>query len=489
MQGQEIELKLHIDAEHIDAVVKAVHGRTGATRTHLQASYLDTPKFGLAAAGMGWRLRREGRRWVQTLKAQLPGGPDGLRREEHNVVVRGPGRPQPDAALHAGTDAGDVLIKKLRKLDPAPTEQFRTDVWRETRPYRVPGGSVELAVDRGKIVAGERTLAVSELEIELLTGAPRAVINAARHWATRHHLWIDVTTKAQRGVMLAKGADVLPVAKAPMPALHRAMTVDEAVREMTRACLVQILGNTSALAAGLGGHEHVHQARVGIRKLRTTFREFGPYVPAVQPEWSTDLAEVFSVLGASRDREVVLAGWLERLESVGGPRLLTSVVEVPESAQILRTIDFTVLALDLLEFANGEAQPSELLFIDLVGEHLQNLRKGSVKQADVFTSLDIEAMHDVRKELKRLRYVAELSESLFPAKKVKAFVKAMAPAQDALGELNDLIVAVELFEEMTAADPGAWFAVGWLRSRRESTVNRCVKPLRVSAKATPYWRH
>ena len=62
----------------------------------------------------------------------------------------------------------------------------------------------------------------------------------------------------------------------PQAELQRSMSVDAAIREMTHVCLVQILGNSSAVAAGLGGHEHVHQARVGIRKLRTVLAELGP---------------------------------------------------------------------------------------------------------------------------------------------------------------------------------------------------------------------
>ena len=83
-------------------------------RVHLQAAYIDTPSFDLAAGGLGWRVRREGRRWVQTLKADLPDGGDGLRREEHNVPVRSVRRPEPDAALHAGTAAGERLADRAR---------------------------------------------------------------------------------------------------------------------------------------------------------------------------------------------------------------------------------------------------------------------------------------------------------------------------------------------------------------------------------------
>jgi len=486
--GREIELKLHVPLAVAAVVQNAVLAQQPPRRIRLQAVYLDTPAQDLAAAGMGWRVRREGRRWMQTLKA-TPRGSHGMEREEHNVVVRSTGRPTPDATLHAGTPVGDRLVKLLPALSEAPSERFHTDVWRTTRTLRAPGGTVELAFDDGMVAADGNKLRISELEVELKSGSTRAVIVTARRWAFRHSLWLDTTTKAQRGGMLAKGRTTLPVAKAPTPELHRTMSMDAALREMVRACLVQVLGNTSAIAAGLSGHEHVHQARVGIRKLRTVLREFGPLCPAVNPAWATDLAQVFNVLGAARDREVVLGDWLARLEKLGAPTLhVPAPAPDTDPADVLRGIDFTTLALDLLEYAHGTADDDGLDVRDEVVARLRHLRKASAQQYDHFVGLPVEAQHDVRKDLKRLRYVAELTATLFPSKKVNRFIATLEPAQNALGTLNDLIVATELFRSMAEVESEAWFAVGWLSSRLERTVQRCVKPLKAAAQHEPYWK-
>ncbi len=487
--SHEIELKLRVPADRTDAVRTAVRSKQGSTRTHLVAAYLDTDAFDLAAAGMGWRLRREGRRWVQTLKA-TPRNGGGLQREEDNVGVKGPGTPTPDPARHQGTPAGDRLAALLRKTGSTPSERFRTDVWRVARSVRVPGGTVELAFDQGTIVAGERTIDVSELEIELKSGHVRAVIGAAGHWARRHGLWLDTVTKAHRGVLLSTGGTELPVRKAPLAELQPSMSIDGAIREMTRVCLVQILGNTSAVAAGLGGNEHVHQARVGIRKLRTILAEFGPMSESVDPTWRRDLADIFSVLGEARDREVVLAGWLTALEKQGSPKVALPTPTIDHTGDMLRGIDFTILMLELLQYAHGEPDPAAEdapKLRRIVGGRLKELRQNSAKRADEFRSLDIEDQHEVRKELKRLRYVAELSASLYDRKMVGRYVRALEPAQDALGSLNDLSVATELFTALAADDPNAWFAVGWLRSRHDATVKACVKPLRAARKAPRYW--
>ena len=307
-RDHEIELKLRVPTEGSAAVEAAVAGRGASVRTHLRATYFDSPDFDLAARGIGWRVRREGRQWVQTLKAR--GAPSaGFVRLEHNVFVRSRTEPIADATLHLGTDAGSELGAALEQLAEAPIAVYRTDVWRRSRTVRAPGGTVELAFDRGAVVAGDATSDICELEIELLRGSTHAVFESARRWVTRHGLWIDTINKSQRGMLLASGAAEIAPTKAPTPELEPDMPIDAAVREMVRAGLVQVMSNASAVAGGVGGVEHVHQTRIGIRKIRTVLREFAPYTPAVDPEWGDRLALTFARLGERRDREVVLAEW------------------------------------------------------------------------------------------------------------------------------------------------------------------------------------
>ncbi|MFK5165217.1 CYTH domain-containing protein, partial [Propionibacterium freudenreichii] len=63
-----------------------------------------------------------------------------------------------------------------------------------------------------------------ELEIELISGHPQAVIDAGREWVQRFGLWLDTQTKAHRGDRLARWAvdgdarAALPESSSPRPA-------------------------------------------------------------------------------------------------------------------------------------------------------------------------------------------------------------------------------------------------------------------------------
>ena len=68
MAAMEIEFKFQIPPDRLKAVEAALRRGT-VVRTRLQARYFDTADQALAAEGIVLRLRKEGRRWVQTVKA------------------------------------------------------------------------------------------------------------------------------------------------------------------------------------------------------------------------------------------------------------------------------------------------------------------------------------------------------------------------------------------------------------------------------------
>lgn len=351
-----------------------------------------------------------------------------------------------------------------------------------TRVTRVRGAVVLLA--RGG--SGD----AAELRFTLQRGAPAEVAALAHRWVVRHGLWFG--GDSGHGGGSGNGDDTL--VRAPRPRLHATMSIDAAVREMVRVCLVQIIGNAAVVAStdeGAARHEHVHQARVGIRKLRTVLGELGPAVAGLDASLETRLAEMFGQLGAARDREVVLARWASELSAAGAPGVVFPQPEELGAVEVIRGRRFTGLMLDLMVYATGspaDAEPSGDDLLVIAVERLDHLHHRVVSQCRQFAELDAAERHRLRRQLKRLRYLTELCAPLMKQKRVKRFLAAVTPAQDALGSLNDLALATSTYRSLLDGQPQAWFALGWLAAHGVDAAERCVESLLPLAEAKRPWR-
>lgn len=220
---QEIELKFQIPADALETVQTELACLNQGSRKPigaiaLRAAYFDTPQRHLAQSRMALRVRQEGDEWVQTLKS---GGTNTMIRLEDNRPARPSAAGEPlmaDLSRHseAAQKALSQALGWQPETDPSGAkvglvELYRTDITRhrahlsvgEGTPYE---GKVELALDLGHIFAGDLSVPVNELEIELLSGHPMAVVLAGHDWVKRRGLWLDTQTKAHRGDALARQA-------------------------------------------------------------------------------------------------------------------------------------------------------------------------------------------------------------------------------------------------------------------------------------------
>lgn len=491
---QEIELKFQVSDAHGAALARAVATKT-AQRVSLRACYFDTPERRLARAGLALRVRKEGRRWVQALK----GAGDGIwQRLEHEVALQAaPGAvPQADAALHAGTAAGAALHDALAGGVLQPL--YRTEVTRTRRLVRTPGGVVELAFDRGALLAGEQRWPLCELEFELKSGTPAALAALAARWVDRFELTLDTRSKAERGERLLRGVRLGAAVKAQPLRLPRDADAPAALRAVVANCLRQVLGNASDLAHEAGADaEQLHQLRVGLRRLRTALRELGPLSPQVPPAWHEAGTRLFRGLGAARDRDALAQSLLPALHKAGAGGLQLPAPEAQPPVHLaLRDRATTRLWLQLLAFAASDAASdaadagraaAPLAFAPAVAERLAKLFKQVRRDAARFDALDDAARHRLRKRVKRLRYLSEFAAPAFRAKRVRAFLQRLTPAQQALGRFNDVCVAQALFGSVAAADPLAMFALGWLAHERDAAITRCVQALAPLRRAEVFW--
>ncbi len=93
----------------------------------------------------------------------------------------------------------------------------------------------------------------------------------------------------------------------------------------------------------------------------------------------------------------------------------------------------------------------------------------------------------MRKRLKRLRYLAEMTAPLWPRAATRSYLERLTVAQDALGRHNDIAVAAGAFRADAALYPEAWFAAGFLQAHLATTARSARKRLLKLAAAHKGW--
>lgn len=498
--GGEVEFKLTVP----DAASRQVLARLARcgplTTTLLHAHYHDTDDDRLAAAGLSLRLRQENGHWRQTLKQSRRDG-SHLCRSEHEVDLstEAAATPALDLWLHAGTPPGRALFAALG-IAPEATERptlprrYSTRVVRESVTLERGHSRIEVAFDQGHIEAGVHSVPLNEVEIELKRGHLADLLHVTRRWLGEG-LYVQAESKAERGLRLLHGVPTPPPTKAGPPGALGNTTPDGFARAVVASCLAQILPNTSVLASGSADDDHVHQLRIGLRRLRTALRELAALSDELPVAIERPLAKVFRQLGAHRDQETVLAAIRPRLMAAGaqGVRWAEAAPHAEvDLARLVKGRRFQRALLCAMAFAQGtppKDRPARTRRTrGEVEARLQRLRRQIRDGAQRFTTLPEAGQHQVRKRLKRLRYLSEFVAPLYQPEAVQHYLDALKPAQDALGRHNDNAVARAWARRAPKHDPDARFAVKWLDKEAARTACKSRKKLRKLREAPRFWK-
>ncbi len=489
----EIEIKLLVardDFERVlgaQAVKRCAQGR--AQTSELTSVYYDTPELDLHSERLALRLRRidakSGERWLQALKGGAASTAGLTEREEYEWPVRGR---SVDLTLLDATPYGPVFAKRgvREALRPVFTTRFKRTL---RRLVLAEGAQAELCADLGEIRAGNRRSRVCEVEIELKSGSPpqpRALFAFAAELLQEVPFRLGALSKAERGYALYRNTPPQP-RKAPPVALRPDMSCAEVLQTVARGCLAQVHANEEGFLAGRDP-EFLHQLRVGFRRLRVAL------VMPEDPEWRAALEPLreemrwlFSLLGPVRNWDVFMTQMLPPLMRHFGAdnelarlrarclRLRRRHVALATAAVGSPRYPALLLSLGMLLYGRppaalpGSAAPAQAFAHAIIERRDRTLRK----RGEALSAASPEERHRVRIGAKKLRYCAEFFATLYPQKKVRRYVDALADLQDALGLINDAAVGAAMVTELgrgARVDPHViglaqgWFAAGEARA-------------------------
>lgn len=192
--------------------------------------------------------------------------------------------------------------------------------------------------------------------------------------------------------------------------------------------------------------EGPHRARVALRRLRSALRGFSPIIDKkLRKATEKQARDLFRLIGHVRDADVMLH------DLPGGDGMQTRRAEADRRraevrAELQRASADAFCDTLRTRFSGGDWQAE--------GARARAWRKGKVARLarramrhawsdSAAHGADLARMpqrdrHELRKDLKTLRYLAEFFVPLWPGDAQDAFLDRMRGLQDALGALNDL---------------------------------------------------
>jgi len=457
----------------------------------LEAAYYDTPDLRLARAKVTLRRRTGGTDagWHVKLPAVA-----GARRELHSPVGRAAKTPpkavlEPVLGIVRNAATAQVALLRTRRvvtelvdadgrvlaevaddhvtgtaLPAGPGEAAVVTVWREVEVELVDGDEELLAAVVTRLVEAGARPADSPSKLGRVLGDRLAAVQGPGLPQPA-----SADGRAEKGKGKGKGGKKggkKGKKKDERAGAERGRTATAPAGEVVRAALqLQVKALQDAdLMVRTGQPDGVHQVRVACRRLRSTLAAFRPVFDRTQTDpVRAELAAIGSALSPSRDAEVALAHLREMVaeqpvELVLGPvaaRLQQAQVKDTQAGDVharkaLSSPAYLTLRDDLdalvaePPLTEDAVRPADEVLREVVARTGRRLRKSVDAAQD---SDSEEALHDVRKAAKRLRYTAEAAVPVL-GRPVAQLVTTLKSVQEVLGVRQDTFITRPLCAQL-----------------------------------------
>jgi inorganic triphosphatase YgiF len=487
---RELELKVEFadrDMRGIEADRRLSQFAVGKPETcTLRSIYFDTPDQRLRSKGLSLRLRRVGRRWVQTVKADT-GVKAGLSNPiEVEGEVHGT-EPELRSVRHR------TMRKQIKKALDGSTlvPVFETVVHRTTRHLRAGENvEIELALDEGVVQSPAGSRDIREAELELKSGPVDSLLTVAETLFADKPIRLAEKSKADRGyeLVLGRPAQALKPLTAAYPKLDPTESCADAFQAILSSVAEQILHNWQVVAE-TDDPEGAHQLRIGLRRLRSLLKAFRPVADSDHlRDLDAKARELGRIVGEVRDADVLTNEVVDPLmasNSVDPGLVKLREVLASERTRRRAEVKGALLSPGWSRFQIRLALLSKGGVLsdvrDRKGALGRPVRKHARKAlhrswrkvarwAERLDELTLEERHQMRKALKELRYSVEFFLPNYAAKAGRRFAKKLKGLQEVFGYLNDVAMAKKLralFPEH-AADCDLQRAIGYVLGWHEA---------------------
>ncbi len=201
--NEEVEIKLQIKNASVIGDIKkyipSLYQLGPSAVFHMSAYYYDTKELSLSKHSIVYRVRKENNNYIATIKGGDQGTDFLCRRFEVN---RRADTIKPDLTIFADIESVSKVIPIVNNdmLLPIVTNNFL----RQQYIIFYNSSKIELVIDQGSIYAGNKSLPICEMELELKRGIETDVISLADIMKNKFDLFPSKSSKLSRGLKLTK---------------------------------------------------------------------------------------------------------------------------------------------------------------------------------------------------------------------------------------------------------------------------------------------
>jgi CHAD domain-containing protein len=243
--------------------------------------------------------------------------------------------------------------------------------------------------------------------------------------------------------------------------LDREMRSDEAAKRILAELLETMVRNEQGIIDDVDS-EFLHDFRVAVRRTRTALVQIKDVFPkSVLDRFQPQFAWLGQLTTPTRDLDVYLLqfddyrsalppavrGDLEPLHAFLHRHRTQEQATLVKGLRSMRYQRFVEAWRRFLTSPGPQHSPlrnATRAIDNVAGHRIWRMYKRVVREGEeITTSSPDEALHELRKSCKKLRYLMEFFQSLYPVDQIKRSIKALKILQDNLGEFQDLSVQIQ----------------------------------------------
>ncbi len=238
--------------------------------------------------------------------------------------------------------------------------------------------------------------------------------------------------------------------------------------------LLAVMQQNSAAIINVHDNKRLHDYRVAVRRSRSLLDQLPQLLPKrIEQRFSNHFAQLGTLTTPLRDLDVVLlkfdgyrallpAHLQNSLDSIR-PLIETKrqqqrqlLIKHLQSAGYRRFINSWQTYLESAIPANTTLANAKRPVKELADSRIWRLYKQVLQQGGAITKRSPASdLHTLRKRCKKLRYLIDSFQPLYPEKKIQHLIAPLKILQDHLGEFQDLCVHHALFQTLGAELPDA----------------------------------